>query len=69
VRKSYRRKTGTLLSFFIMTLGFLAFMPDVLSNYPGLKQRFFHIGWSLWFFYLSYSFVRLFQNEKVKDLN
>jgi len=52
-----------------MTLGFLAFMPDVLSNYPGLKQRFFHIGWSLWFFYLSYSFVRLFQNEKVKDLN
>lgn len=52
-----------------MALGFLAFMPDVLNNYPGLKQQFFHIGWSLWFFYLSYSFVRLFQNEKVKDLN
>jgi hypothetical protein len=24
-----------------------------------LKQRFFHIGWSIWFFYLSYRFLRL----------
>lgn len=59
----------SILSFFIMSLGFLAFIPDLLSNYPGLKQRFFHIGWSIWFFYLNYSFVRSLENEKVKDLN
>ena len=59
-------KLMSLLSFFIMSLGLLAFMPDFLSNYPGLKQRFFHIGWSVWFFYLSYSFIRLHKNSEVK---
>jgi hypothetical protein len=49
----------SILSFLVMSLGFLAFLPDVLPNYPGLKQRFFHVGWSIWFFYLSYGFVRL----------
>jgi hypothetical protein len=47
-----------------MSLGFLAFWPDILSNYLGLKQRFFHIGWSVWFIYLSYSLVKLFNDEK-----
>lgn len=60
-------KQMSIVSFFIMSLGFLAFMPDVLSNYPGLKQRLFHIGWSIWFFYLSNSFVRLPKNEKVEE--
>jgi hypothetical membrane protein len=59
-------KLMSILSFFIMSLGLLAFMPDLLSNYPGLKQRFFHIGWSVWFFYLSYSFIRLHKNSEVK---
>ena len=59
-------KLMSILSFFIMSLGLLAFMPDLLSNYPGLKQRFFHIGWSIWFLYLSYSFIKLPENEKLK---
>lgn len=42
----------------IMLLGFLAFMPEVLSAWPGLKQRFFHLGWSLWFIGLSRAFLR-----------
>ncbi len=54
----------TLLCFLVMSLGFLSFMPDVLGSYPGLKQRFFHIGWSVWFVYLSYSFTRLSNNQK-----
>ena len=59
-------KLMSILSFFVMSLGLLAFMPDLLSNYPGLKQRFFHIGWSIWFFYLSYSFIRLHKNSEIK---
>ena len=53
-----------LLSFLVMALGFLAFMPGILSHYPGLKQRFFHGGWSIWFIYLSYSFGRLLRSGK-----
>lgn len=49
----------SIVSFCVMSLGFLAFAPDVLPTYPGLKQRFFHLGWSIWFIYLSTSFVKL----------
>jgi len=47
------------LSILFMLIGFLAFLPDVFPDYPGLKQRFFHIGWSVWFIYLNYSFIKL----------
>ncbi len=57
-------KQMSIISIIIISLGFLVFVPDVLSNCFGLKQRFFHIGWSTWFFYLSYSFVRLPENKK-----
>jgi hypothetical membrane protein len=46
-----------IVSLAIMLLGFTAFMPDVLGALPGLKQRFFHLGWSLWFLYLSRAFL------------
>jgi hypothetical membrane protein len=55
----------SLLAFLIMILGFLAFMPNVLSEYSGLKQRFFHIGWTVWFIYLSYRFIGL--TKKIKE--
>ncbi len=42
-----------------MLTGFLVYFPDVLSNSFGLKQRFFHFGWSIWFIYLSFSFLRI----------
>lgn len=48
-----------VLSFLVMCLGFLAFSPNVLSAYPGLKQRFFHAGWAIWFSFLSYRFASL----------
>ena len=60
-------KLMAILSLLIMSLGFLAFMPDVLTSYIGIKQRFFHIGWSVWFFYLSYSFSRLLEKENIKS--
>jgi hypothetical protein len=43
----------------IMLLGFLTLTPTIMDNYFGLKQRFFHIGWSLWFICLSLKFAEL----------
>lgn len=51
-------RVWAIVSLAIMLLGFLAFMPDVLGAWPGLKQRFFHLGWSLWFIGLSRAFLR-----------
>jgi hypothetical membrane protein len=56
-------KIMSIVGFLIMSLGFLAFMPEFLSNYSGLKQRLFHIGWSVWFIYLSYSFINLLKSN------
>ena len=60
-------KLMAILCLVIMSLGFLVYTPEVLTSYLGLKQRFFHIGWSVWFFYLSYSFTILLEKENVKD--
>lgn len=46
----------------IMLLGFLTMVPSILENYFGVKQRFFHFGWSLWFIYLSQKFLELDKN-------
>ena len=54
----------SILSFLIMSLGFLAFLPSVLESYPGLKQRFFHAGWSLWFAYLSVGFSGILEQSR-----
>ncbi len=54
----------SLLCFIIMSLGFLAFIPEIFSSYAGLKQRLFHIGWSLWFIVLSIKFQNLFGTLK-----
>jgi hypothetical protein len=48
--------TGIIL--IIMLLGFLTMTP-IWDEYFGLKQRFFHIGWSLWFICLSMKFLEL----------
>jgi len=52
-------KSMSFLALFIMSLGFLAFDPNLFIGYAGLKQRLFHAGWSIWFFYLSYGFSQL----------
>ena len=61
---SAMNKKIAILSFLIMLLGFSVYLPDFLGNYIGLKQRFFHIGWSVWFIYLSYRFLRLLGQDK-----
>jgi hypothetical protein len=58
----------SIFSLFVMSLGFLAFMPQILGDYTGLKQRIFHIGWSIWFLYLSYAFTNLFRQGLAVDV-
>jgi molybdate/tungstate transport system permease protein len=55
--KGIRWASGLIL--IIMLLGFLTFIPSILENHFGLKQRFFHIGWSLWFVYLAIKFLNM----------
>jgi hypothetical membrane protein len=54
------------LSLLVMSLGFLAFVPDVWSDYAGLKQRFFHAGWAIWFAGLSYRFASQHARERFR---
>lgn len=42
----------------LFLLGATAFWPEIMSSLPGLKQRFFHLGWSLWFVGLARGFRR-----------
>lgn len=54
-----RLRSVALLSFLIMMLGFLIFIPTILSECFGLKQRFLYAGWTLWSVSLAYKFIRL----------
>lgn len=57
-------KLISLLILIIMSLGFLIFVPNLLNDYFGLKQRFFHFGWTIWFLYLTSVFIDLDKNLK-----
>jgi hypothetical membrane protein len=57
-------KLISLLTLLILLLGFIVFIPNILTDYFGLKQRFFHIGWTVWFIYLSSIFIGLEKNYK-----
>lgn len=52
-------RTLAIISFLIMMLGFLIFIPNVLNEYFGLKQRFLYAGWTVWSVFLSYKFLDL----------
>lgn len=52
-------KVASGIILIIMLLGFLTLTPNIMDSYFGLKQRFFHIGWTLWFIYLSQRFLEL----------
>jgi hypothetical protein len=36
-------------------------------NRLSLKQRFFHVGWSVWFVYLSLAFSRALEDRRIKS--
>jgi hypothetical membrane protein len=51
-------------SLVVMSLGFLAFSPAILRSSLGLKQRFFHLGWSIWFMYLCIAFTQAMKDRQ-----
>lgn len=56
---SLKIRIVAIISFTIMILGLLIFVPNFLDEYFGLKQRFLYLGWSLWSIYLSKRFLEL----------
>ena len=60
--KIHNIKIASGIILIIMLLGFLTLAPNIMDNYFGLKQRFFHFGWSIWFIYLSLEFLKLDRN-------
>ncbi len=50
-------RTYAIVGLCVMSLGFLAFVPEFLPDLSGLKQRLFHVGWSVWFIGLSRGFI------------
>ena len=52
------------ITLFFFALSFLGMIPETLENYPGLLAMFAHSAWSIWFIYLSFSFLSLEKNNK-----
>jgi len=50
---------GAAIGLIMMLLGFLVFMPNILAENFGLKQRFLYLGWTIWSTYLAYRFLQL----------
>jgi len=45
-----------IVALLFMVSGFSTFFPDFFPGAVGLKQRAFHLGWSVWFIYLGIVF-------------
>ncbi len=56
-------KLWSLLILLLMLLGFLVYVPQVMDNLFGIKQRFFHVGWTFWFIYLSKTFRTIYLKQ------
>lgn len=62
-------KVVSFLTFVFMSLGFLVLFPNILTDYFGIKQRLFHIGWTVWFLYLSTIFIRINKSAQSPGTN
>lgn len=51
------------LSLLVMALILLRFVPAFQQHFPGLIQRFFHLGWSIWFIAMSFSFIKILNTK------
>lgn len=54
------------ISLILMIIGFTILLLNIFLDYTGLSQRLFHMGWTVWFIYLSYRFINLNKNEKLQ---
>jgi hypothetical protein len=63
--KSRNLRLVSLISFLLMTLILLRFIPNLRGNWEGLIQRLFYLGWSIWSIALSLFFISV-QSLSVK---
>ncbi|MEZ2334209.1 DUF998 domain-containing protein [Mucilaginibacter sp. RCC_168] len=61
-------RISSLLGLAFMLLIFLRFVPAIENTYPGLIQRFAHLGWSVWFTGLSIGLIRLVSLQENQQL-
>lgn len=61
-------KLFAIFSFLIMALGFSVMIPDFFDEYFGIKQRAFHLGWTIWFVYLSVAFINYIKSRESKKI-
>lgn len=61
-----RIRMFSLAGFFLMMLLTLRFLEPFEINYEGLVQRFFYVGWSVWFMSVSYYLVELLKMNSRK---
>lgn len=62
-------KVVSFLIFIFMSLGFLVFMPNILTDYFGIKQRLFHLGLTVWFLSLTAIFIGINKRVQVPVIN
>ena len=55
-------RPGAAIGLIIMLLGFLIFIPNILTENFELKQRFLYLGWTIWSAYLAYRYLQLSLN-------
>ncbi len=49
----------SLAGFLVMSLILTRFIPDFDSRYPGLVQRFFYLGWTIWYLGMASGFMTI----------
>jgi hypothetical membrane protein len=55
----------SIISFFVMLLILLRFIKPFGSQYEGLIQRFFYLGWTIWTIFTSYYFIKRIKLVKI----
>ena len=53
----------SLISFILMSLILLRFLPNLRGNWEGLIQRLFYLGWSIWSIALSLIFIQMLETK------
>jgi hypothetical membrane protein len=65
-RQFMQMRLLSAISLLMLMLLFLRAVPSIDNSYPGLIQRFAHLGWSVWLVSLNLSFVQLINLKNLK---
>jgi hypothetical protein len=56
-------RVASLISFLFMSMIALRFFPNMRSEWEGLIQRLFYLGWTIWSVALSLAFIRILKTK------